>query len=345
MGNIGDTLDSGSIPAVGTSGTTYASELNLFLTEVKNRLEAQMPKASLAPGPLDLDGEALQNAGYLGLIDLGEAPTTPDNTFQCFDGEAYWVSAAGVVKLTDSGVVNVAGVGGITGDYGGVNPAQFRFVDADQEYYAYDDYGTGTWAYLWTRGLDLAKDATSTSRIRLLAPSGLTSSYTLTLPNTPAGTKVLSIDGSGNLAALTGNRTIMVNAGAFKIDAGASFVSAGRVDLDASGAAAASLHAPLQIPVGSVITQLKFRVDKASDAGTGIHAYIAYWVDGTASTTFANADNAVNAPGATNVVSAIGATTVVAGGAYVLTLVTDDTSPSATDKFYHMEVLYTEPVV
>ena len=55
MGDIGDSMP--TIPAVGSSGTTYATNVNLFLTEAKARLEAQVPRESLAPGDLDLDGD------------------------------------------------------------------------------------------------------------------------------------------------------------------------------------------------------------------------------------------------------------------------------------------------
>lgn len=198
MGNIGDPLTEGSIPAVGTSGTTYASELNDFLTEVKDRLEALVPKTSLDDGALDMNGYPVQNASYVGLADQAEAPTTPSNSFQAYNGNVYWVNTGGAVQLTDGTGFNLSLAGTITGDYGGVNPAQFRFVDADQEYYAYDDYGGGAWARVWARNFDIAAGATSAFRVRLAYGGG--SSYTLTLPATlPASTSFVGLTSSGTL--------------------------------------------------------------------------------------------------------------------------------------------------
>ncbi len=200
MGNIGDPIVSGSIPAVGTAGTTYASNLNLFLTEVKNRLEARMPKASLADGDLDMNGSAVENASELGLIDAAGAPTTPINTLQAFGGELYWISPDGPVQLTSGGDINVSNFNGITGDYGGANPAQFRFVDADQEYYAYDDFAGGAWARIWAKNFDIAAGATSSNRVRLAYGGG--GSYVMTLPPAaPGSDQMLQMASSGAVTA------------------------------------------------------------------------------------------------------------------------------------------------
>lgn len=187
-----------TIPAVGSSGTQYATDINAFLTEVQSRLEALLPKSSLDAGDLDMDGYAVQNASYVGIADAAEEPTTPVNTFQAFDGEIYWISVDGPVKLTSGGVLNSAAVGGITGDYGSPNPAELRFVDADQTYYAYDNFGTGAWAYIRGRALEIAAGATSANRVRVDFDGP--SSYTLTLPDAvPAATEVVQMDSAGDL--------------------------------------------------------------------------------------------------------------------------------------------------
>jgi hypothetical protein len=345
MGNIGDTISSGSIPAVGTSGTTYASDLNLFLTEVKARLETLVPKASLAAGPLDLDGEALQNAGYLGLIDLGVGPTTPNNSIQCFDDELYWVSAGGVVKITDGSTLNTAATGGISGDFGGLNPAQLRFVDADQEFYAYDDFGTGTWAYMWARAFDLPKDSTSTTHIRLKAPATLASTFTLTLPDAPVSTKYLKMDSSGNITTAASTQTVAIYGGNFTLVQGATYSSDKQyVNLDAAGANSPAVQCHLNLPINAVVTQLRMRVNKASNASTTLNGHVTKLVDGAVSTTFASATLATNAPGASTVSSASGTDTLVTGASYIIVVVGSSAAPSATDKLYHVEVDYTLPV-
>lgn len=197
MSDIGTPMDT-PIPAVGSSGTGYATGVNAFLTEVQNRLEAQVPRSSLEAGDLDLDGSALQNASYVGLADALLSPTTPINTLQAFGGEVFWISPDGPVQITSGGTLNSAAVGGITGDYGSPNPAELRFVDADQEYYFYDDFGGGIWAYLQARGVDIAAGATSANRVRLAYGGG--GSYTLTLPTAaPAATEVVQMSSSGEL--------------------------------------------------------------------------------------------------------------------------------------------------
>lgn len=204
MGNIGDTVTQ-TIPAVGTSGTTYATNINLFLTEVKTRLETLIPRTSLAAGDFDLAGHGLLNAEYLDISNQAGAPaapsaTSPTNALIAYGGNLYWQNSAGAVKITSGTTLNTSLVGGITGDYGGANPAQFRFVDVDQEYYAYDDYGTGAWARVWARNFDLAAGATGAVRARLAF--GGVASATYTFPTAPPVTSdtIMQMSATGQMS-------------------------------------------------------------------------------------------------------------------------------------------------
>lgn len=353
MGNIGDPISSGSIPAVGTAGTTYASELNLFLTEVKNRLEAEVPRASLAPGPLDLDGEALQNAEYSGLVDIGETPTTPNNSLQCYNGEVYWVNSYGAAKLTDSGGLNASGVGAITGDYGGLNPAQFRFVDADQEFYAYDDYGAGEYAYVWARAFDLAEHSTSTKRIRLAAPNPIVSSFTLTFPDKPASTKLVTMSSSGTLATFNGGvQTKLISTAEYDY---ASMGGANGLFLSAatgyiSGGIAPRAVIPLTVCVGDVLSTLVVKVSKESDTGTtwtlsvrsgSATPAVSGWTDTTIVTTSANTAGSPGTPTIVTLTATIN-TTAAAGTLYYAIIESNDTTPSSTDLVAGAVLTYTQ---
>lgn len=268
MGNIGDPI-SQTIPAVGASGTTYATDINAFLTEVKERLEADVPRASLAAGNLDLAGSAVQNANYLGLTTQLSTPSTPNNSIQSYGNELYWVSSTGVVKITSAGSLNAAATHGITGDYGSPNPAEFRFVDTDQEYYAYDNYAGGAWAYLWSKGVDLAKNSTSTTRIRVVAPSALTSSYTLTLPNTPSADKFLKIDASGNITTVgTSAVTLLVSPAAmdvYSMERLGGKLWATTAYLDGAGHSPTA-YIPLDLQVGDTLNSVTVKVSKESNA-------------------------------------------------------------------------------
>lgn len=202
MSDIGTPMTS-TIPTVGSSGTAYATSINTFLDEVKTRLEAEIPITSLQITTLDMANNPIQNLQYASLYETTVTPSSPVGALYNYGGDVWWVSPAGAVQITDGAAVNAAGIGGITGDYGGANPAQFRFVDADQEYYAYDNFGTGAWARVWARNFDIAGGASSAFRVRLAF--GGVANYTCTFPAAvPASTSLLRMDTSGNILT-TGN--------------------------------------------------------------------------------------------------------------------------------------------
>lgn len=200
MGNIGDTMASVTVPPVGTAGTAYATQVNSFLTEVKGRLEAKVPLSSLQPGELNLLNNPITNVQYLGLYPQAVTPVSPVGSLQTYGDELFWVSAAGAVQITSVGLLNAAGIGGITGDYGSPNPAQFRFSDTDQTYFAYDDYGLGNWARFAARSVDVYGSVAGASRARVTWAGS--TSYTITLPAAaPASTGLVQMTSAGVMSA------------------------------------------------------------------------------------------------------------------------------------------------
>jgi hypothetical protein len=199
MGNIGDPITQ-PIPPVGTTGTAYASQIDAFLGEVQTRLQTQVPLSSLASGLFNLANNPLTNAQYVSLYPGTVTPTLPSGSIQNYGGDLYWVTGTGAVKITSGNTINIAGVNGITGDYGGANPAQFRFVDTDQEFYAFDDFSLGQYGRLWAKNFDLSIGNTGVSRVRFDA-TGVASSYTLTLPSAPAAQSLIQMGTSGTLTA------------------------------------------------------------------------------------------------------------------------------------------------
>jgi hypothetical protein len=133
---------------------------------------------------------AISNLQYASFYEQEDAPTEPVGSLQNYGGDLWWVSASGAAQLTSGNALNAADIGGIGGDYGGVNPASFRFVDADQTFYAYDDYAALEWARLAARSIDLYGDLDSTERVRLTVASGV-SNYTITFPTDPPATQTL----------------------------------------------------------------------------------------------------------------------------------------------------------
>jgi hypothetical protein len=354
MGNIGDAI-SETIPAVGTSGTTYATNINAFLTEVKTRLEAQVPRASLASGALDLSSQPLQNASYLGVANGGSAPTTPTSTIQAYNGNLYWVHAAGAVQITSGNTLNTSLVGAITGDYGGANPAQFRFVDADQEYYAYDDFAGGAWARLWAKNVDIAAGATSSLRVRL--GFGGAGSYTLTLPPAvPGSAAVLQMDTAGNVTAsstlttsitasdfkYTTAQTLVVNPNEYReVTVGShTLVSCARWQL---GNSTNEITVPVNVRVGDQITGYTVYANKASDATNTLTARLDKHDNAGAQTIVATATNNAAAPGAISLTPGALTETVTGTVSYAIRLFQNDATPSAIDNFYLTAITIKRP--
>jgi hypothetical protein len=167
MGNIGDTI-SESPPAVSTAGPGYASTINDLLTEFKARLVSKIPlSALLTNSDLDLNGRALLNTAYITMVNESLSPVaSPSNRFTSYAGDAWWVSPSGAVQITSGNQLNAAGIGGITGDYSAAGPMEFRYDTANTRYDAYANFATNTWAYVRSRGFDIAGSATSAFRFR-----------------------------------------------------------------------------------------------------------------------------------------------------------------------------------
>lgn len=198
MGNIGDSI-SDTAPAVGTAGPGYATTINSLLTEIKARLIAKIPLSSLLTNAdLDLNGQALLNAGYITLVDEAVSPVaSPINRIAAYAGDFWWVSAAGALKLTNGATLNAAGIGGITGDYDG-SPEEFRYDAANTRYDAFSNQATNTWAYVRARAFDVAGSAASAFRARLAYGGGANVTYTLPAA-APAAAQVVTMDATGAL--------------------------------------------------------------------------------------------------------------------------------------------------
>lgn len=206
MGNIGDSI-SDTAPAVGTAGPGYATTINSILTEVLARLVAKIPLSSLLTNSdLDLNGQALLDASYITLVNEGVSPVaSPSNRLTAYGGDVWWVSPSGAVQITDGAALNAAGIGGITGDYSGAGPMEFRYDTANTRYDAFANQSTNTWAYVRARGFDIAGSATSNFRLR--QTWGGTANMAVVWPSTlPASTtQIVQVDTSGNLSFSNSN--------------------------------------------------------------------------------------------------------------------------------------------
>lgn len=227
MGNIGEVMTNQTIPPVGSAGTNYARDITLFLTEVKQRLEDPVPLSSVTITDLDMGNNAISNVKSLGLYQQVNSPTTPVGSIQRYGGNLYWVSSGGAVQITNGAALNASGIGGLTGDYGGANPAQLRFVDADATYYAYDDYAGATWAGIFAKQFDVSGDGVGNQRVRISWAGS--ASYTLELPVALPGSQLmLQMEADGTMVA---SNTL---ASALTITTGGINVTAGDITLGAN---------------------------------------------------------------------------------------------------------------
>jgi hypothetical protein len=197
MGSIGDTIDE-PIPPVTTAGITYATQINAFLEEVKTRLEVPFPLSAIDPtGGLDLEGQPLDNAHYVGLEDQLVTPAgSPISRFEAYNGDVYWVGAAGAVRVTNGGFLDVTSAGGIGGDYGSTS-AGLNYVAATKSYEFYSDSSALEWAFAKLQAVDFTESITGTHKMRLQWQGSTSGTYTLPVAAPAAATSLLTMTTAG----------------------------------------------------------------------------------------------------------------------------------------------------
>jgi hypothetical protein len=193
---IGDPI-SQPIPAVGSAGQTYASQLVAFLQEVKARLESNISMSSLLTGLLDMANNALENVQYLGLYESADPPAAPVGSLHRYQDELWYVGSSGGFALTSNGSLNAAALNGIGGDYGPPNPALVTYVDADSTYEFYDDEPNGVLASLRGQSFTLT-GVTGGGSTEFIHPPAVTDTRQLTVGAYPAsGTSLMSLAVTG----------------------------------------------------------------------------------------------------------------------------------------------------
>lgn len=284
MASIGDSFTQ-PIPAVSTSGTAYATQVNAVLTELVTRVSNPVPLSSLSGSELDLNNVPIVDAQYVALVNQSVSPgASPSGRIEQYQGNLYWIGPSGAVQITSGAGVNFTATGGFGGDYGGANPASARFVDAAERYEFYDDFSALDWAYIRGLGLDIANAATGTQYVQLRY--GGVGSYTWTFPATLPGANrsVLVVSSAGQVSHNDGTNTItndIVLGGTTKIKHGTRTVHCGALSgLTIAGSVNTALEYPI---VGSApwtylvpikpennwkITSVTARITRSATAGT-----------------------------------------------------------------------------
>jgi hypothetical protein len=206
MGNIGDPLSLPN-PAVGTAGTTYASQVQALLAELANRVAVRVPLASIATGDpgqgemLDLGNCGLMNAQYLHMYSQASAPSgAPFGRLASYAGDLYYIDASGAVRITAGATLNAASLSGFTGDYG-LGPEAAEYTALSETYTFWSDQAGGGYGIVTAREFD-AVDEASGFVIKLEPSGAIAADYTIQLPPAlPAGGEVslLAIDGGGGM--------------------------------------------------------------------------------------------------------------------------------------------------
>lgn len=196
MGNIGDSISTTN-PSVGDSGTGYASALKAIIDEVIVRLTKQVPISSIAAGSvgeqLDLNNIGLNNAQYLQMYAQASPPSgAPFGRLGSYAGNLYYVDSSGAVQITDGPNLNAAALNGITGDYGGADPARLNYVNATQSYYFWADMVNAAHAYVEAASFRAFDDGSGDYVNIVAEPTA--GSYSLSLPaELPTAGKVSAI--------------------------------------------------------------------------------------------------------------------------------------------------------
>jgi len=210
MGSIGQAITP-SIPAVGSVGPQFATDINAILAEVVARLSAKVPLGSLdVSTDLNLSGSRILNAGYVSFTNIAATPgASPANRLTTFAGDLYYVSPSGVIQLTTGAALNAAAVGGITGAYGGANPAQFRYDNVNARYDAYANFGTNTLSDVRALGFQVAASATSAIFARLMFGGVANKTYTLPTTAATGNDRPLYMDSTGQITVGHGTKTYL----------------------------------------------------------------------------------------------------------------------------------------
>lgn len=315
MGSIG-TPFAPPFPFVGQSGPTFATRIIDIFTEMKLRLEAQLPISSLdLSSNLNMQGAQILNAGYLTLANVGSAPgASPVNRLTAFSGDLYYVSPSGAIQITTAGTLNAAAVGGIIGDYGGAFPAKFRYDLANARFDAYQDFANNILSDIRAFGFEIAAGPTSGIFLTLRWGGASNKTYTFPATTASAGTRPMYMDTSGNITLGGGAKSYnygMANATGsgtgLGVGADGGFTDAGSGIFQASMPASGLLQ-------DFVVQSLS--VHWTNTSGSSLTFALKKAVPGGAESTLVTNTNTTVGTGLTTTITLGAADTVVAGAYY-----------------------------
>lgn len=163
-------------------------------------------------GAVDFEGFNADDLGALYFANKSSAFSTAGYLYKRSKDLWYNDDDGNQIQLTADGALNAASLGGIVGDYGGGNPASVSFNDANGKYIFTTD--PGVYAAVEVGSVRLIA-LTSGHAMTVKAPDSLSGATTLTLPEAPASTSVVTMTSAGAFATtLTPSVTTLTATGA-----------------------------------------------------------------------------------------------------------------------------------
>ena len=354
-------------PVAGADSGSWDDKINAAFVLVDAHDHTSGKGVAVPIAGLDIDDD-FPMAGF-GLVNLGKISFSPiaapssgsKNLFvNASDNELYWRSNAGVnVKLTSGTSINTSLVGGIVGDYTSVS-AEVAFDDANDRYTFKQNSATG-WARLASGDVRLYETGTSESvYVGLKAPAALAVSYDITWPADPnpladgvthlmqmSSTGAVSVSNTLAAAIVAADfkhstaRVMVLGPGAFQ-QIGSTHVFNG-TNWTLGNSSTATLWADIPLDVGDRITSIKLLIDKNSDGTNTLTADVLRVNVGAGATNIGTETNNANNPGNITLGTLTASETIATQKPIMIELSQSDSSPSANDVLYGVEVTYDRP--
>lgn len=359
------------LPSLSDSLATIVSKTAAALSAIQNDLTPKVTAGEInINAALPFNGNAATGLGSVQLVS-GNTPTAAGSVYY-LNGEFYAIDATGVIQLTLNGAINASGIGGIVGDYGGVNPARVTYVSASHQYQFTSS--PGVWATI-VAGNFILEGANGT--VQLGVDNAITIAQQVNYKSFPtSGVSFMVFNGAtstiedGGVTQVTNPlvSTSTIKASVLKFSTGQQVIVPACLGVPGNTSTAAKSYGgtygeikkwnwtndgntapiifPVQVPVGGQITGYGARINKTSGTAGHIHVVLVK----CSSNTESNADSgnasgidySVNNPGDVQIspTFAVSTSVATAGDQYQIVVYT---SGNVSDSLYNVYFTYIIP--
>lgn len=317
----------------------------------------------IRPAGMDINADLTFNSLYapkdLHRITFASIVALTSNNKSLFvntsDNELYWRSNTGTnVKLTAGNALNVAA---FTGGFGAGYTSASAAADYDDstEQYTFKQAAAGNWARLGVGGIRLYEfGGAATTRVGLLSPAALASSYDVTFPAAlPGSTSLVQMSSAGVLTAsnvLAANQSITVSGtGEYKHGTKTLHVPVYAPVAPALVTPSATLAtpslgfvAPVSLTIGDRIIAIRVVVRDSATGPTTLRARLFEAVWGSPFSSLATSGTS-SGTGAIQTLTISSLTTIVSSASTFAVSVDNNGVGSASCSVYAIEVDYDRP--